>query len=112
LPFEKQEPDQRCWPEGSWPRIEGRDSTEVSKQISEQVNAKLGDKPPQGGVFHAEGPAEDGGWWVFDVWKSKEDYEAFNREILGPALASAGIGAGNIRWLDVAWDSSQMGPPA
>jgi hypothetical protein len=97
---------------GQWSKIEGRDSAEVSQQVSEQVNAKLGPNPPQGGVFHAEGPAEDGGWWVFDVWASDADAEAFNRDILAPILASAGVGAGNVQRLEVAWDSSQMGPPA
>ena len=65
---------------GSGPRLRAEIRLEVSQQVSEQVNAKLGPQPPQGGIFHAEGPTEDGGWWVFDVWASDQDKANFDRK--------------------------------
>jgi heme-degrading monooxygenase HmoA len=43
---------------------------------------------PEGFVSHYA-CATDGGWYVFDVWESREDFERFLHERLGPALAAA-----------------------
>lgn len=95
---------------GNWPKVGDRDSTEVAQQIAAAVNARLGDTPPAGGLFHAEGPAEDGGWWVFNLWESDDAYHAFVANILTPAMSEAGVtpAAGDLRRLAVWWDTTQV----
>ena len=46
--------------------------------------------PPDGLLFHASGPVV-GGWGVLDFWQSREHFDRFQAERIGPALA--GIGA-------------------
>jgi hypothetical protein len=41
---------------------------------------------PEGLIIHTAGPAE-GGWYVYDVWESKEAFERFHQEKLGPAIS-------------------------
>ena len=83
---------------------------EMAARVAERVNRELGGQPPEGGIYHAEGPTEEGGWWVFDVWASEEDYETFRRRILQPALDEAGVPVpSEVRRLRVWWDSSQAG---
>jgi hypothetical protein len=43
------------------------------------------DRLPQGLIMHSAGPAE-GGWYIYDVWESKEDFERFMDGDLGNAL--------------------------
>ena len=40
---------------------------------------------PEGLILHSAGPSE-GGWYVYDIWKSKEDFERFGDEQIGPAV--------------------------
>ena len=37
-------------------------------------------------VFHAAYPREDGGFRVFEVWDSREDFDRFEEERLMPAV--------------------------
>jgi len=55
------------------------------------VNAEMGveENPPQGLIFHAAGPME-GGWNVIDFWESREAFDRFQQERLGPAIAAIG----------------------
>ena len=46
--------------------------------------------PPEGLIFHASGPV-DGGWGVLDFWESREHFDRFGMERIGPAAASVGI---------------------
>jgi hypothetical protein len=97
-----------------WPKQGDQNSLVLSTKVAEKLNAMLGGRPPDGAIYHAEGPSDDGGWWVFDVWNSDEAGEAFTRDILNGVLAGVGIGAddGAVRRLAVQWDNSQMmGPP-
>ena len=52
------------------------------------VNEKMGidSNPPPALIVHTAGHAENGSWRIFDVWESKEAYDRFNEERLGPAL--------------------------
>ena len=59
-----------------------------------------GDVPPPGATYHAAGPTENG-WYVVEVWDSREALESFATEILPPALARAGL-SGQPRILEVA----------
>jgi hypothetical protein len=88
------------WPAGG--------PAETSTRVAEQVNAALQGRPPEGGIYHAEGPTEDGGWWTFNVWESAEARQAFTQQILQPALDAANASSGDVRQLQVTWDSSQM----
>lgn len=45
--------------------------------------------PPAGLLFHASGPIE-GGWGVIDFWESREDFDRFVSERIGPAMAAIG----------------------
>ena len=47
---------------------------------------------PDGQIFHAAGPIE-GGWRIFAVHDTKESWERFRDDILGPKLA-AGVEGG------------------
>jgi hypothetical protein len=46
--------------------------------------------PPDGIVFHSSGPV-DGGWGVIDFWESREQFDKFAEERIGPAMAAAGL---------------------
>lgn len=48
--------------------------------------------PPEGLIFHASGPI-DGGWGVIDFWESREKFDRFAEERMGPAIAAAGVSA-------------------
>jgi hypothetical protein len=50
----------------------------------------LSNRPPAGQVLHIEGPMEGGGMRIVDVWESREVFETFIREQLGPAFQRAG----------------------
>jgi len=58
------------------------------------VNAEMGtvENPPAGMLFHAAGP-KDGGWKVIDFWESREAFDRFQQERLGPAIAAMGENA-------------------
>lgn len=65
-----------------------------AEQYDQVVNA-IGLAPPRpilprGLRSHVGGPTPEG-WRVFDVWETREDYEQFAREHVGPALAAAGV---------------------
>lgn len=46
--------------------------------------------PPAGLLFHASGPI-DGGVGVIDFWESREAFDRFAQERIGPAVGAAGI---------------------
>ena len=45
---------------------------------------------PRGLIFHVAGPTENG-WQVVDVWESREDFDRFFAEKLGPAIRLSGV---------------------
>ena len=47
---------------------------------------------PAGLLFHASGPV-DGGWGILDFWESREQFDSFVAERVGPAAAKVGITA-------------------
>lgn len=81
---------------------------ETSQRVGERINQRLGDQPPAGGLYHAEGPTADGGWWTFNVWESEEAFRRFHQDILHPVLDEVGASRGEAQQLQVAWDTSQM----
>ena len=56
----------------------------------EQLN--LEESLPEGWIFHAAGPTEDG-WRVVEVWESQEAVDAYYQR-LGPALQNLGVSLG------------------
>ena len=48
---------------------------------------------PDGLIFHSSGPVE-GGWGVLDFWKSREHFDRFSEDRIGPGMAAAGIAGG------------------
>ena len=60
---------------------------------AEQIDRLNGDRPgrqsPDGLIFHASGPV-DGGWGVLDFWESREHFDRFAAERIGPAMAAIG----------------------
>ena|SRR6476469_538612 len=79
-------------------------------QVSQAIAARLGDQPPAGGLYHAEGPTTFGGWWWFNVWVTDEDAERFARDILEPALAQSHLRMQPVRRLDVTFETSSQRP--
>ena len=45
--------------------------------------------PPEGLIFHAAGPIEDG-WGIIDFWESREHFDRFPEGRLGPAIRELG----------------------
>jgi hypothetical protein len=80
----------------------------TAEQAAAAINERLGNQPPAGGLYHAEGPTDDGGWWTFNVWASAEDFTSFREQILQPVLDEVGAAPGEQRELRVQWDTSQL----
>lgn len=64
----------------------------VTKEQYDQVNeAMFGqatpptDQLPDGLILHSAGPSE-GGWYIYDVWESKDAFQRFTDEQLQPAV--------------------------
>lgn len=83
---------------------------EQNQQFSTFVQEQRGGPgvAPDGGLFHAEGPTDDGGWWGFDIWESEAHFTRFHETILVPAFAQAGLDTVQLRRLEVTWDSTQV----
>jgi hypothetical protein len=57
-----------------------------------EVMRRAGDSAETGLILHVA-RATDTGFEVMEVWQSREHCEAFNRDVVAPALASLGIPA-------------------
>jgi len=76
----------------------------------ERVNGELGIDMETGegdwheGLVNHVGAAKDGGFVVFEIWRSKADEERFMEERLGAALQAGGVDAppSRVEWLDLA----------
>jgi len=64
------------------------------------VNEQMGvaENPPEGLIFHAAGPVDDGSWGVLDFWESRGHFDRFSESRLGPAIQELG-------------DRAPQGPP-
>src|SRR5262249_60822365 len=77
-----------------------RASLDMSKQIQAKVTEKIVGRPPhvrddespEGMIVHSAGQGEQG-YYVYDVWESREAFERFMEEKLGPAIAEVWGGA-------------------
>ena len=67
-------------------------------QAQEQYDAavdqlNLAESLPEGWIFHAAGPTEDG-WRVVEVWESQEAADAYFQGRLGQVLQDVGVSLG------------------
>jgi hypothetical protein len=60
----------------------------MTSEVYDEVNGKVNppDDPPDGLLFHMGGPI-DGGWRVVDAWESREAFDRFAAETLGPVIS-------------------------
>jgi hypothetical protein len=71
---------------GLW--IMFRDGTqEQYEAVNTQIDADA--NPPDGLIFHSAGPTE-GGWSVIDFWESRDLFDSFLADTLGPAIEELG----------------------
>jgi hypothetical protein len=47
------------------------------------------DQSPDGLILHTAGESEQG-WYVYDIWESKEHFQRFTEAKLGPAIEETG----------------------
>ena len=59
-------------------------------QVMEKMGLENGGTAPQGALFHWAA-ATDGGLRVVDVWESREAFDQFAEEKIGPFTAEVGI---------------------
>jgi hypothetical protein len=59
-------------------------SVETYDKVNERIDFD-GD-PPSGLIFHSASAREGGGFRVFEVWESREDFDTFEQERLMPAV--------------------------
>jgi hypothetical protein len=60
----------------------------ANQELYEQVNETMGIDPSEeieGLIVHSAGPME-GGWYVYDIWETRADFERFSQERVGPAV--------------------------
>jgi hypothetical protein len=60
---------------------------EATREEYDQVNEKLGEDTPEGGILHAAVDLGDGKMRAVDVWESAEHYQKFVQDQLIPAIA-------------------------
>lgn len=77
---------------------------DMARGVADRIGAQLGDSPPEGGIFHAEGES-DGAWWTFDVWESDDIAQRFYDAIRDPALEAEGVPPSQPRVLSIHWHS-------
>ena len=70
----------------------------VKQEQYEQINKRLfghypfdSSEAPDGLLVHSAGPSPDG-WYVYDIWETKDKFERFGEMQLGPAVRDT-IGA-------------------
>jgi hypothetical protein len=57
----------------------------VNQNLFGQPSPPPRDRLPEGLIMHSAGPAENG-WYVYDVWESREAFQRFMDGDLGRAL--------------------------
>ena len=70
---------------------------QVTKELYQQLTEKMfgnypmrADQSPDGLIFHSAGESPHG-FYVYDIWQSKEHFQKFGEEKLGPASQELGI---------------------
>ncbi len=60
----------------------------ITAEMYDTVNEKMDieNEPADGMIFHSAGADESGKWRIIDVWESRDAYDRFRSERLGPAI--------------------------
>lgn len=69
-------------------------SAELFDQVGERLR-ESGEWPPEGAIFQVTGATPEG-FKVVSVWESREAFERFQTERLGPAFEAVGANRGDI----------------
>jgi hypothetical protein len=59
-----------------------------TQELYESVNDAMGigeDETVDGLILHSAGPME-GGWYIYDIWESREQFARFSQDRVGPAV--------------------------
>ena len=64
----------------------------ISREQYDKLEEELGSHKPEGLIVHAAGESGSG-IRIIDVWESKQQFELFQSERLGPAMRKVGIEA-------------------
>ena len=62
----------------------------ISREQYDRLEKELGSHNPEGLIVHAAGESGSG-IRIIDVWESKQQFELFQSERLGPAMRKVGI---------------------
>ena len=62
----------------------------ISREQYDRLDKELGSDKPEGLIVHAAGESGSG-VRIIDVWESKQQFEQFQSERLGPAMQKVGI---------------------
>jgi len=62
----------------------------ISREQYDKLHEELGSDNPEGLIVHAAGESGSG-VRIIDVWESKQQFEVFQSERLGPAMRKVGI---------------------
>ena len=60
----------------------------ATQQLYDQVNEAMQtgtSDPPEGMILHSAGPMPDG-WYIYDIWESREHFQRFAQERVAPAV--------------------------
>jgi hypothetical protein len=64
----------------------------ATQEHYEKINEKIfghypmdSEDAPNGLIVHSAGPLPEG-WWVYDIWETKKDFQRFGRERIEPAV--------------------------
>ncbi|MGD9736386.1 MAG: hypothetical protein AB7V58_12405 [Solirubrobacterales bacterium] len=73
----------------------------VNEELGIDMDSGTGDWPA--GLTSHTGARREGGFVVFEIWRSQADQERFMEERLGPALQAGGATAppSRVEWLDL-----------
>lgn len=66
------------------PKTTRKQYEKVNEKIFGTVSPESGDIP-RGLIVHSAGPTPEG-WYVYDIWRSKEDFQRFGKERIAPAV--------------------------
>ena len=62
----------------------------ISREQYDKLDQELGSDNPEGLIVHVAGESGSG-IRIIDVWESKQQFERFQSERLGPAMLKVGI---------------------
>jgi hypothetical protein len=80
--------------------VEFEGSLDQYDQVVEKMGFSPGGAGAPGGLFHWVTPT-DGGFRVTDVWETREQFEQFSEEKIGPLSQEVGLGPPTVTFYEV-----------